>query len=370
MSRLGQNGGNSAPKKIVSLGPSAKEIHGRPEQEVSMPEGDIKTASSYGDRARARAATKSIKKGGKPLGGAPPLEREKMEQVANQARPDFGRDTLPPDRKPDRKPQEPPKDMVQGVGSGYHVNQEMARGNVDRPVSMREAKKMGEEARKKKDEDRKPLSPETVDGLEKMNQMAESGQIPEAPEDETDIRESLEDAEQEMAEDLGEDEQFSLDFAGIAEARLVLVSPERRKSIESRLGKLNVSDLVTKREVRQTIPVIPDELEYTFRTFNQHEHLFCLQYIFETQSSAAYTEELLNTAKLACSVVAINGAHLPDHRKDVGTSKEKVDKELFEKKLFHVASFPTQMIADMSVQAIWFTDRVNKLFSLDNLKNG
>jgi hypothetical protein len=365
MSRLDQNGGD-AKKKVVSLGPSSEEIRSRPEQEVAMPEGKIKTAASYGDRARARAqATNSIKKGGKPLGGAPPLEREKMEQIATSMapRPDFGGEAP----APTRQPKEPPKDMVQGVGAGYHVNQEMARGNVDRPVSMREAKKMAEDAKQGRDE-KKPLSQETIAGLEKMNQLGESGEVPEAPADETDIRESLEDAEQGV--EPSEDEQFSLDFAGIAEARLVLVSPERRKSIEDRLEKMNISDLITKREISQTIPVVPGEIEYTFRTFNQHEHLFCLQYIFDTQGSAAYTEELLNTAKLACSLVSINGAHLPDHRKNVGSSKESVDKELFEKKLFHVGSFPTQMIADMSVQAIWFTDRVNKLFSLEHLKNG
>jgi hypothetical protein len=43
---------------------------------------------------------------------------------------------------------------------------------------------------------------------------------------------------------------------------------------------------------------------------------------------------------------------------------------MFENKLHHVASFPTQMLADLSLQAIWFNRRVNDLFSLDNLKNG
>jgi len=128
--------------------------------------------------------------------------------------------------------------------------------------------------------------------------------------------------------------------------------------------------MITKREIQQVIPVVPGKLTYTLRTFNQHEHLFCLQYVYENPGSQAHANELLNTCKMVCALTAINGAPLPDHRAEVGTSKEKVEQAKFEKKLFHVASFPTQMMADLSLQAIWFNRRVNELFSLDNLKNG
>ena len=370
MSRLDPNGADFDPSKktTVSLGPSAGEIQGKNVEEAAMPEGPIKTAASYGERARQRqAATSAIKRGGKPLGGAPPIPPEKMRQIADglSPRPRFGDEEEDEMPSIPRTPQEPPAQDFKGVGAAYHVNQEMARGNIDRPVSMKEAKTMAEEARKAPA--RKPLSQETVSALEKAKaQVEEKPPAPNMPE-EDDIEEGLTAAEKEMIE---EDTGIDMDFAGIEEARLVLLSPKRRKAIEDRLEPMDITDMITKREIHQQVTVLPGKLNYTFRTFNQHEHLFCLQYVFDQRGSQVYAEELLNTCKLVCALVAINGAQLPEHRKEVGTSKEHIDKDAFEKKMFHVSSFPTQMIGDMSVNAIWFSERVNKLFSLDEIKNG
>jgi len=328
-----------------------------------MPDGPIKTAASYGERARSRQqATQAIKKGGKPLGGAPPIPSEKLHKLADGMvpKPNFGSEEEQLTEIP-RTPKEPPPDF-KGVGSAYRVNQEMAKGNVDRPVSMKEAKEMTAETRKEP-EAQKSLSPDTVAALEEAKRQADSAPTISVEEREED----LENADKEIADG---DSGFDMDYAGIAEARGILLSKKRKKVIEERLEPLDIADMIMKREIQQTIPVIPAKLNYTMRTFNQHEHLFCLQYVFDMRGSQVYAEELLNTCKLVCSLVAINGAQLPEHRKDVGTAKETIDKVAFEKKMFHVASFPTQMIADISVQAIWFTERVNKLFSLDEIKNG
>jgi hypothetical protein len=144
------------------------------------------------------------------------------------------------------------------------------------------------------------------------------------------------------------------------------MSEERKKSIESRLDPLDISEMISKREVQQDIPIIPGKLHLTLRTYSQKEYLFCLRYVYEFPGSAAYVEELLNTAKMVCSVEAINGAHLPGH---LGKDGE-VDQDLFTKKFHHVTLFPVNMLADFSVQCMWFGDRVNELFGLDNLKNG
>jgi hypothetical protein len=47
-----------------------------------------------------------------------------------------------------------------------------------------------------------------------------------------------------------------------------------------------------------------------------------------------------------------------------------VERDKFEEKMFHVAAYPVQVIADMGAQCNWFNDRVNKLFSVERLKNG
>jgi hypothetical protein len=321
-------------------------------------QGPIVTAASYSDRIKARQkATASLKGKGKPLGGAPPIPTEKTQAMAASMapRPNFGPDPeeAPQDPQEFRVPHEPPP-SIGGVGSAFAVNQKMARGELDRPVSLREAKNMPKE---KKPAPTK-LSSESIEALEKAQAEVEEEQA-QKPEDTTEA--DLEEAEEEMFK---RDTPF--DYEGIQQQQRQLMSKERKKDIEGRLSGLDIADMIVKREIVQDIPVVPGKLIYTLRTFNQHEHLFCLQYVYENPGSMTYAEEFLNTCKLVCSLSAINGAHLPPHLDKDG----EVDKELFKKKMFHVASFPVHVIADLSVQAIWFNQRVNELFSVRNLKNG
>lgn len=293
------------------------------------------------------------------MGGAPPIPTEKTQAMATSMapRPNFGPEPeeAPQDPQEFRVPHEPPP-SIGGVGSAFAVNQKMARGELDRPVSLREAKNMPKE---KKPAPTK-LSPESVEALEKAQAEVEKEQAQKQEQEDTTEAE-LEEAEEEMFK---RDTPF--DYEGIQQQQRQLMSKERKEDIESRLTELDIADMIVKREVVQDIPVVPGKLIYTLRTFNQHEHLFCLQYVYENPGSMTYAEEFLNTCKLVCSLNAINGAHLPPHLDKDG----EVDKELFKKKMFHVASFPVHVIADLSVQAIWFNQRVNELFNVRNLKNG
>jgi hypothetical protein len=180
-------------------------------------------------------------------------------------------------------------------------------------------------------------------------------------------RAELDDAERDFEP---ESPLVDMDMATLADIRGSMMSKERRDAIESRLEALDITDMIMKREIVQTIPVIPDKFSLTLRTFSQRENLWVLKYLYDFPGSALYVQELLNTCRLVCGLVAINGQYLPDHRKDVGKTSEEIVKEDFEKKLFHVSSFPVQLVADLSVQSIWFQDRVDKLFTVDALKNG
>ena len=369
MTRLDPKGRDKEGAKIVTrLGPSIEEIRetmNTPTDEVEL--GPIQTAKSYGSRVQARrAATNKLKGKGRPLGGAPPIDMQKATAIANQMapRPSFGEpepDSADPQNY--RVPKEPPQQSLGGVGAGYAINQQMAKGGVDRPVSMREAKEM---ARKVKKDAPSQLSQESIEALQRAQDQVEEEneeENEEGTEDETD--EELEEATRRILE-----RDPSFDYSSIAEQQQKLMSGDRKKSIESRLDELDIADMIVKKEIVQDIPVIPGKLIYTLRTFNQHEHLFCLNHVYEHTSSVSYAEEYLNTCKLVCSLVAINGARLPDHRVGIDTPQEAVGKKEFEKKMFHVAGFPTHLIADLSVQAIWFNQRVAKLFSVENLKNG
>ena len=341
------------PKKgePTSFTPPAEEVH---EQ--------VKTAASYSARMKqGKAATSSLKGKGKPLGGTAPIPEGKMAKLTGQggmAQPSFGEEEAKPEEvkeKEFRVPKEPPPQAgVGGVGSAYDVNQAMARGETNGPVSLREAKE-GDFKKKKK-----PISDETLQALEVTKQSMDKGGEPEE-EEVDDTKEALDAADRDIA---GRDP--GLDFGAIMGARNTLMGTERKKRIEDRLEPLDISEMISKREVQQEIPIIPNKLHVTLRTYSQKEYLFCLRYFYEFPGSAAYVEELLNTCKMVCSIEAINGAHLPGHLDKDGD----VDRDAFQKKYHHVTSFPINLLADFSVQCIWFGDRVSDLFGLDNLKNG
>lgn len=340
-------------KPTSQLTPTPEEVRKRMAEKQG-----IQSAASYSTRAlKKQQQTEALKGRGKPLGGAPPLDPKKM--AAAMPRPTFGQE----EEQPKIEVQEPPKERKgpAGVGSAYEVNQAFARGEVDKPLPLGEANKAA--AAKKKS-----LSPETVEAL-KMAQIDEGPPAEEEIEEHTitepENKKRLEDSEKDLVD-------LPFEFDAIRNARAKSMSDKRRAAIEGRLKPLQIEDMVVNREIMQTIPIVPDKVSVTLRTFNQREHLFCLRYVYRSGSggSQLYVEELLNTCKMACAIFAINGALLPEHRVKVGERGEEVNEDKFEDKLFHLSSFPVQLLADFSVQLIWFNDRVNQLLSLDNLKNG
>lgn len=226
------------------------------------------------------------------------------------------------------------------------------------------------------------LSKETIQALEMVNKNAQQAQaqggseVPEDPEPEKNEAppEGPKSVAKEAREELNEAEHAlgpaAMDFGALGDIRSTLMSQHRRDAIEKRLKPLDIGDMVMKRELQQTIPIIPGQLECTLRTFSQRENLWILKYIFNFPGSALYIQELINTCRLVCGLVALNGSYFPDHRKNAGQATEEIIKEDFEKKFFHVTSLPVQLVADLSVQSMWFQDRIDKLFTVDTLKNG
>ena len=333
-------------KPTSQLTPTADELQQR------MGQSRVRSAATYSTKAlENQRKTGALKGRGKPLGGAPPLDPEKM--AAAMPRPAFSQEEPPP-----REVHEPPPEpsaKAAGVGAAYDVNQAFARGEVERPVSLREAENMAGA--------RKTLSPESIEALKMAEVETEKESEPDISVSKPETKKKLEDSEQDLVD-------FPFEFGAMQSARSKLISDSRRKSIEERLDPLKIEDMVINRELLQTVPIVPGKLSVTLRTFNQREHLFCLRHVYKTGGSQLFIEELLNTCKLVCATFAINGAVLPEHRVNVGKREEEVDEDKFEEKMFHLSSFPVQLLADFSVQMIWFNNRVNKLLSLDNLKNG
>jgi hypothetical protein len=310
---------------------------------VKLDDNGPTSAANYAQRVAERKRAVQAAKTDMPVSGEP-LPEGKLAELTSQ--------------KVFAPPPPPGSPGPTGVGSAYQVNQEMVRGSgPPRGVSVAEAMKMRPDQARGEGQ---PLKQETLEALRLAKDAADS---------ENDVHGRLGDADKEIAE-RDKNEELPFDFDAIIEARNPLYNKERRAVIESRLAPLDIEDLIMKKEIIQLIPIIPGKFELELRTISQNENLWIEQHLYEHPGSDRYVTELHSTFKLVCALVSVNNQRLPDHRKDVGTRQEHVDRDKFEEKMFHVASHPVQIIADFGAQCNWFNDRVNALFSVENLKNG
>lgn len=180
------------------------------------------------------------------------------------------------------------------------------------------------------------------------------------------IPEVEDDYSDEESEELTDEDKLDMYASSNSVSHEHLVSKRRRKEIESRLAPLDIGDLVTTSGITQVVEAVPGKLSYTLRSLSQAETLFCYKYVARESSSVAFSEEMLNTCRLVCIASALNGTYFTPHMND----KFEVDEEMFEAKFKQISKLPAPLIADMSVQAVWFSDRVSALFTFDALKNG
>lgn len=147
----------------------------------------------------------------------------------------------------------------------------------------------------------------------------------------------------------------------------LLNNPKRRKEIEGRLRAMDITDVILHGEVRQTVPIVPDKLEITYRSVSAEEDLAVKQMMFGESGGDRYLMDKYTIMQLTLAIVSINGEELPTHLND----KKKFDEKRFLDKLGKVTRFPVQLIADLGIQYLWFDERVRRLFlgGTDELKN-
>lgn len=147
----------------------------------------------------------------------------------------------------------------------------------------------------------------------------------------------------------------------------LLNNPKRRKEIEARTPKMEITDVILYGEVRQTVPVVPEQLEVTYRSVSADEDLAVKQLMFGESGGDRYLMDKYTIMQINLALVAINGEELPTHLNE----NKKFDEALFLAKLEKVTRFPVQFIADLGIQYLWFDERVRRLFlgGTDELKN-
>lgn len=160
----------------------------------------------------------------------------------------------------------------------------------------------------------------------------------------------------------------AFDFGDLgAQVDRILNNKQRREAIESRCEPMSFEDLLMRDEVQQRVPILPGQFEPVYRSITPLESLYIKRRMAkETVTTDQYMGEKYNLMLLTCCLVDINGTPLPDHR----SSNGEPDDKLFDEKLQMLMKKSGYIVADLSVNYIWFDIRVRKLINPDLLGNG
>jgi hypothetical protein len=161
-----------------------------------------------------------------------------------------------------------------------------------------------------------------------------------------------------------EDDDF--DFSELGRVTQdILSNKKRREAIEAKItDELNYEDLIIQQELRQEVPILP-KFRPMFRTPCGEEDLFIKRLISGQEGSERYIVDKFACMGLTCGLYALNGKPFPSHLDKDG----EPDEELFLAKMKAILKYPLVIVADMSANFTWFTERVQTLLSVDKVRD-
>lgn len=154
--------------------------------------------------------------------------------------------------------------------------------------------------------------------------------------------------------------------------RNIHLNKKRRKAIEDRCSEMSITELLSNpnQSIEQLVPIVPGKFEVLFRSISGKEDLLIKSILSrENQNknhlSASYVLGKMGLLNVACSVIRINETRFPD----IKDSNGKPSEELLLSKFEIVSNYPVDILADISANYFWFTERVKQLTSVDNILN-
>ena len=242
--------------------------------------------------------------------------------------------------------------VMPGIGGAYHANQP---GRVQiPPEGPQEGAPPPMEITGQGDQPANPpraagagLNPETIRQLEAV-----------AEANANEAKEVIKEVEKEVKDDY--------DYGELGRVtKDILANKERREAIEAHIeDELNYEDLIINRELRQEVPILP-KFRPTYRTPTGEEDLFVKREISSEDGSSQYIMDKFASMGLCCGLYSLNGKPFPSHLDKDGVP----DKELFAEKYKIILKYPMVLVADMSANFLWFTERVQGLLALDKVKD-
>jgi hypothetical protein len=208
------------------------------------------------------------------------------------------------------------------------------------------------------------LQEETNDADERVEQNALNGPAGGAGKTERQL------SEQEKKAVLDDMDDFDLSRVRNAMFKDLLNNEEQRALIETRLKPLDLTELITKGRVKQTVPIKPGQFEPVFNSYSGEEDL-CIKRLLGEESRSnnitdQYALDKYSLMGLTVSLWGINKQPLPEYRDENGDFNDAA----FWKKYKIVARYDFHMLASLVANWFWFDIRVRKLWRAEDLGNG
>ena len=153
----------------------------------------------------------------------------------------------------------------------------------------------------------------------------------------------------------------------------VINNERERKEIEKRVEPIDLGQGLVTGEWTQTVPIKEGVLTVKFRTLSAQENEAFRALIFrwnaEDPQAINLSSERFGLMQTVAAIVSISGNAFPSHMRREG-ARLVFDEEIFLTKYYQVSSYAAPLIHALGTHAFWFDQRVRKMFTSDNLKNG
>lgn len=309
-----------------------------------MPEKDKSNPTNFGDpdaiAAVAAAKAKRVPLGGVPMPAMPRLDQPPPSTSAGVQSVRSAQRVLTPQEQARLAEQ---GKLVTGVGSAYAVNQP---GIAGLPTDT----EGNEQPIDPKLQPRPPgagLRQETVEQL---------AAVAAANSDDTELKKI--EAEIEGVDDVFETNEFG------ERVRSLLANKKRKEIIEGRCKPLAFEELLMNGYVHQEVPIIPGKFVPIFRSLSGEDNEEILRLMNSVRGPDQYILDVMSLYNLTAGLYAINGKPLVSHINSNGDFAE----EMFRAKNKIIRKMSIAILADLSVNFRWFTQRVQKLTVVDDIK--
>lgn len=299
------------------------------------------TEDAYTAKIRAAKAAK-VPLGGAPMPAMPRFDQAPPDRHAGvQSREGLHR-VLTPEQQQELAAS---GRMVHGVGQAYAANQPRV-GVPEQPQPPGSVVN--------------PPRPEGAGLSDKTVEQLQAVAVANAKKEEAKTDEDLDKISSEIDEI---DESYETDEFG-KRIRNLLANRERRDAIEARCEPLTIDELFTHGEIRQRVPVVPGKFEPTFRSVGGNEDLFIKSRMSKIRGSDQYILDMFTVMNLTAGLYSMNKSVFPNHLDREG----EVNETAFDVKFKTIVKLPRPILADLSVNYIWFSRRLEKLLVVDQIK--